>query len=103
MKSSREPAMPSKIPRPSPAGDPDPPESLGPSPCDAFRPRTMLRVCAARAVPAASLYRRCDPASIPFETTAQAAGSEDFVGQDRAVEAVRFGIEIQREGYNLFA
>jgi len=28
---------------------------------------------------------------------------EDLEGQDRATEAVRFGLAIQREGYNLFA
>jgi lon-related putative ATP-dependent protease len=60
-------------------------------------------LCAASVLPAASLSRACDPARIPFDTTANASGSEDFVGQDRAAEAVRFGLAIQREGYNLFA
>jgi predicted ATP-dependent protease len=50
-----------------------------------------------------SLTRRCDPARIPFETTADATGFEEFVGQDRALEAVRFGLAMRREGYNLFA
>ncbi len=63
----------------------------------------MGGVCAAPALPAAALYRRCEPAEIPFETTAEAGAIDEIVGQDRAVEAVRFGIAIRREGYNLFA
>jgi lon-related putative ATP-dependent protease len=49
------------------------------------------------------LHRPCDPSDVPFETTRDAERVEDIVGQDRAVEAVRFGIAMQREGYNLFA
>lgn len=56
-----------------------------------------------KALPPAALYGRCDPAEIPFETTADAAELDGIVGQDRAVEAVRFGIGIRRDGYNLFA
>jgi hypothetical protein len=40
---------------------------------------------------------------VPFETTAEAGEFSEIIGQDRAVEAVRFGIAIRREGYNLFA
>lgn len=52
------------------------------------------------------LHRSCLPADIPFDTTADpsAAGTAgQVVGQDRAVEALRFGIGIQHHGYNLFA
>ncbi|MFM2106015.1 MAG: hypothetical protein RL338_1047 [Chloroflexota bacterium] len=52
---------------------------------------------------AARLLPSCDPASLPFETTAELPDLEEIVGQDRAVEAVRFAIGIRREGYNLFA
>jgi lon-related putative ATP-dependent protease len=51
---------------------------------------------------AQSLYRRCDPSLLPFQTTAELAATTEVVGQARAVEAVRFGIDIQRPGYNLF-
>ena len=51
----------------------------------------------------AALFRDCDPASFPFETTAELPDLDTIVGQDRAVEAVRFAIEMRREGYNLFA
>ena len=47
--------------------------------------------------------RRCDPARIPYETTTDAVDLEEFVGQDRALEALRFGLAMRSEGYNLFA
>jgi lon-related putative ATP-dependent protease len=48
------------------------------------------------------LLRRCDPASFPFTTTDELEELEEVLGQARAVEAVRFGIGIRREGYNLY-
>ncbi|HEY8370657.1 MAG TPA: ATP-binding protein, partial [Thermodesulfobacteriota bacterium] len=60
-------------------------------------------MCAASALPAADLYRRCDPNDIPFATTDEAVGTTGMVGQERAVEAVRFGLAIRHDGYNLFA
>ncbi len=45
---------------------------------------------------------RCDPAQFDFETTEQLEDLGEFVGQARALEAVRFGITIRREGYNLY-
>jgi lon-related putative ATP-dependent protease len=52
---------------------------------------------------ATALYRRCDPTQFTFETTADLADLTEVIGQARAVEAVRFGIGIHREGFNLFA
>lgn len=54
-------------------------------------------------LPAASLYRRCDASRFAFQTTAELEPLDDAPGQDRAMEAVRFGLGIRREGYNLFA
>ena len=48
------------------------------------------------------LYRRCDPATFDFETTAELGETDEVFGQIRAVEAVQFGIDINRPGYNLF-
>lgn len=48
------------------------------------------------------LCRRCDPALLDFDTTDQLPDAEEIFGQSRAVEAVRFGIDIRRPGYNLF-
>jgi len=49
------------------------------------------------------LYRRCDLAAADFHTTADLEPLDDVIGQERAVEAVRFGIGIQHDGYNLYA
>ncbi|MDD3518117.1 MAG: AAA family ATPase [Chromatiales bacterium] len=48
------------------------------------------------------LYTCCDPAAFDFETTAELPDLQPPVGQERAVEALHFGIGIEREGYNLF-
>ncbi len=50
-----------------------------------------------------ALYRRCDAKQFKFETTAELEDLAELIGQPRAVEAVKFGIGIQRNGYNLFA
>lgn len=44
----------------------------------------------------------CDPASFGFETTADLQPLEGIVGQDRAVKALRLGIELYGPGYNIF-
>lgn len=49
------------------------------------------------------LYRVCDPAVLPFATTAELPDSEEPIGQDRAVEAIRFAIGMRHRGFNLFA
>ena len=49
-----------------------------------------------------ALCWRCDPDQFTFETTAELEDLAEIIGQTRAIEAVRFGIGIQREGYNLF-
>ncbi|MFP4223954.1 MAG: Lon protease family protein [Phycisphaeraceae bacterium] len=56
----------------------------------------------ARRLETGELLRRCDPAQFDFETTSDLEPLADIVGQDRAVEAVRFGIDIRQEGYNIF-
>jgi len=60
-------------------------------------------VTKARELSPAELRRRCDPRGFPFETTAELQEIPLGLGQERAVEAVRFGIGIQREGFNLYA
>ena len=49
------------------------------------------------------LYRVCDPAALPFATTAELPDSQEPLGQDRAVEAIRFAIGMRHRGFNLFA
>ena len=52
---------------------------------------------------ATALYQRCDPTQFTFESTADLEDLTEVIGQARAVEAVRFGVGIRREGFNLFA
>ncbi len=54
-------------------------------------------------LPADRLARRCDPATFAFTTTADLPELDEIVGQQRAVEAVEFGIGIRQRGFNLFA
>jgi lon-related putative ATP-dependent protease len=49
------------------------------------------------------LFKHCDPAQLPFDTTNDLAGLSPFFGQPRAVEALRFGVGVRRDGYNIFA
>ncbi len=61
-----------------------------------------LAVTDLKPVAVQALYRRCDPALLDFETSDQLPPLEEIFGQVRAVEAVRFAIDIARPGYNLF-
>jgi ATP-dependent Lon protease len=53
-------------------------------------------------LPAGKLRWRCDLARIPFETTAQAEPREGFIGQERALRALKMGVELSAPGYNVF-
>ncbi len=50
----------------------------------------------------AEAYHHCDPDSFSFETTQEVEELSHFIGQDRALEAVDFGIGMQQQGFNLF-
>lgn len=54
-------------------------------------------------VASTELYRACDADQLPFETTAELDGVDEALGQNRAVEAIRFGIGMAHRSYNLFA
>ena len=51
---------------------------------------------------AQALCRRCDPESLAFQTTDDVADLTDSLGQERAIEAARFAIDMSHPGYNLF-
>jgi lon-related putative ATP-dependent protease len=48
------------------------------------------------------LRRACDPASFPFETTAELPLTPEIIGQPRATQAIEFGLDIAGPGYNIF-
>jgi predicted ATP-dependent protease len=54
-------------------------------------------------LPADALYRKFDPAVLPFDTTDEAEEDNHILGQKRAVDAIQFGIGMRHQGYNLFA
>jgi len=49
------------------------------------------------------LYNACDVSLFSFTTTKDIEPLEQPIGQDRALEAIDFGTDIQQDGYNLFA
>lgn len=49
------------------------------------------------------LRQRADLKELTFETTDEIVDLTEFVGQSRALKAVHFGINIQSEGYHLYA
>ena len=52
-------------------------------------------------LPASKLRTRVDLKDLPFETTESLEPLERAVGQDRALEAARFGLAMGSDGYNL--
>jgi predicted ATP-dependent protease len=53
-------------------------------------------------LPPAKLRWKCELSRIPFETTAQAELREGFIGQERALRALKMGAELSAPGYNVF-
>jgi AAA domain len=49
------------------------------------------------------LYRRCDPAELPFAVCTELEEAPGLIGQERAVEAVQFAMRMRRKGYNVYA
>jgi len=45
----------------------------------------------------------CNPSQFKFESTAELKPLDEVIGQDRAVAAIDFGVEIKQYGYNIFA
>jgi ATP-dependent Lon protease len=45
---------------------------------------------------------RCDPRTLGFRTTAEVESRNEIIGQERAIAAMRLGLEFQSPGYNIF-
>lgn len=50
-----------------------------------------------------ALRHRCDATQFEFETSAELAELTEAIGQQRAMEALRFGLAVRHPGYNIFA
>jgi len=53
-------------------------------------------------VPINKLRWECDPNIFEFNHTRNLARLREFVGQDRAIRAIEFGLSMDREGYNIY-
>jgi hypothetical protein len=51
---------------------------------------------------AEQLYRPANLSDLAFSTTADLQPIDALVGQDRAAEAIRFGMQVDKTGFNLF-
>lgn len=59
--------------------------------------RTVTETKKAAELHTGLLYHRCDPGSFSFETTADLKDDIEFIGQPSALEALGFGVDIERE------
>lgn len=62
-----------------------------------------MKKTALKPLDASQLCQKIDPKYFKFKTTAEIRERQEFVGQERAINAVHFGLGIKSEGYNLFA
>ena len=53
-------------------------------------------------VPVEKLRWRCPPESLPFEDTSEIPACTEIIGQERALKAIRLGLEMDSLGYNIF-
>ena len=53
-------------------------------------------------VPAERLRWRCEPSLLPCDCTSDMIPLEDFIGQERAVRAIEFGLGVNKPGFNIF-
>src|SRR5437762_12422070 len=53
-------------------------------------------------LPAEKLTWRCDLSFLPFACTAEMTPLEDFIGQERAIRAIEFGLGVNKPGFNIF-
>jgi hypothetical protein len=52
-------------------------------------------------IPASELRPSCDPGVFEFETTAEVEPYVGLIGQQRAVDAIKFGLSIDSSGFNI--
>jgi hypothetical protein len=49
------------------------------------------------------LYKPCNVEQLKFDSTDELEDIDITLGQERAMEAIKFGIHIHKSGYNIFA
>jgi lon-related putative ATP-dependent protease len=63
----------------------------------------MVSVKEGKELQVEQLRRVCDPGIFAFESTAELSILDEMIGQERAVRAMSFGIDIESPGYHMFA
>jgi lon-related putative ATP-dependent protease len=53
-------------------------------------------------IPPVDLRNACDSLALDFERSDELPAGKPYLGQQRAIDAIEFGIRIPRDGYNLF-
>jgi predicted ATP-dependent protease len=53
-------------------------------------------------IPPEDLRWRCDPERYKFGCTDELTPLQEFIGQDRAIRAISFGLGMDKKGYNIF-
>jgi predicted ATP-dependent protease len=53
-------------------------------------------------VPLEQLRSECDPNMFDFECTKDLAPLREFIGQERAIRGIEFGLSMKQEGYNIY-
>ncbi len=53
-------------------------------------------------ISADKLRWQCDPARFDFDCTKDLAPLKEFIGQDRAMHAIEFGLSMNHDGYNIY-
>jgi predicted ATP-dependent protease len=53
-------------------------------------------------VPVEQLKVTCDPAMFDFNCTKDLAPLREFIGQDRAIRGIEFGLSMKNKGYNIY-
>ena len=61
-----------------------------------------MTTTSANEVPVSELRRLCDLSAFDFETTADIDPLDRVIGQERAVRAITFGLEMKSDGYHIF-
>lgn len=64
--------------------------------------RTLKHATKHTPVPVQKLRWQCDPKSLKVKTTNDVAPSREIIGQERALRALRVGLEMNHFGYNIF-
>lgn len=62
----------------------------------------VSRILAPNSLASEALYQHCDISKFTFTDTTELQDLAELIGQERALKAIEFGADIDREGFNLF-